>query len=206
MTRENDNLALERKLVVVFDVCSSTSILEDLRQTDNIHKWRNLLITLKENLRAESARLNMELYKFIGDGWIPLFPLDISRDQLLDFLNNLSTLFDVEFDSEIRPLLQGRPSPIGLTFGVDAGELVRLEMNDQIEYLGRPLNVASRLQNAAKDLPAGASYKALFAKHVYNSLPPVPVLDRDPRAKEVRLSLRNLRNNAECDFIEYQVL
>jgi hypothetical protein len=61
MIRENDNLALERKLVVVFDVCSSTSILEDLEQTDNLHKRRNLLITLKENLRAESARLNMEL-------------------------------------------------------------------------------------------------------------------------------------------------
>jgi class 3 adenylate cyclase len=79
-------------------------------------------------------------------------------------------------------------------------------MNDQIEYLGRALNVASRLQNATKELACGASYRALFAKHVYNSLLPVPEPNRDPRAKEVRLSLRNLSNNVQCDFIEYQLL
>jgi class 3 adenylate cyclase len=206
MTRENESLILERKLVVVFDICSSTSILEDLKQTDNIHKWRNLLITFKENLLAESVGLQMQLYKFIGDGWIVLLPVDISRPQLLDFLWDLSTLFDTEFDSQIWPLLQRQPGPVGLTFGVDAGELVRLEMNDQIEYLGRPLNVATRLQNATKELAGGASYKALFARHVYNSLLPVPEPNRDPRAKQVRLSLRNLSNNIECDFIEYQVL
>jgi class 3 adenylate cyclase len=206
MTRENEQLILERKLVVVFDICSSTSILEDLKQTDNLQIWRNVLIALKENLLAESAKLNMRLYKFIGDGWILLLPDDVSRDMLFDLLISLSALFDADFDSMIRPLLQRQPAPVGLTFGIDAGELVRLEMNNQMEYLGRAINVASRLQSAAKELAGGCWYKALFAKHVFNSLPPASAACRDPRAKEVRLSLRNLSNNVECDFIEFRVL
>lgn len=191
-TRQYEQLDLERKLVVVFDICSSTSILEDLKQTDNIHKWRDLLIRLKEDLLAESSRLHMQLYKFIGDGWILLFPADISSDQLLDFLSHLSMLFDVQFDSQIYPVLQRTPIPIGLTFGIDAGELVRLEMKDQTEYVGRALNVASRLQSATRELPGDAGYRALFAKHAYNSLPPPFPADREQRAKVVPLPLRNL--------------
>ena len=206
MTRENENLTLERKLVIVFDICSSTSILEDLKQTDNVQKWRNFLIALKDTLLFETEGLEVQIYKFIGDGWIFLLPVDISRDQLLEFLASLCNFFDSCFNTQIRPHLQRQPSPVGLTFGVDAGELVRIEMNDQIEYLGRPLNVASRLQNAIKELAGGPEYKALFSKHAYNSLSLTQQHERDPRAKEVRLSLRNISNNAESDFIEYQLV
>ena len=32
MTRESEGLAVERRLVVVFDICSSTTILEELKR------------------------------------------------------------------------------------------------------------------------------------------------------------------------------
>jgi hypothetical protein len=206
MTRQNENLALERHLVVVFDICSSTSILEDLKQTDHLREWRDVLIGLKNFLVGEFAPPLLQPYKFIGDGWILFLPPDISRVQLFEFLRDLSRVYDMLFDGQIRPLLQHIPSPVGLTFGVDSGELVKLEMNEQVEFLGRALNVASRLQGATKELAGDVAYKALFSKHAYNSLPPEAPVIPTLRAREVRLSLKNLSNNVECDLIEYQVL
>jgi len=58
---------------VFFDICSSTTILEDLLRTDNQVRWRNLLILLKKFLSAEAKTQPFLLYKFIGDGWILLF-------------------------------------------------------------------------------------------------------------------------------------
>jgi hypothetical protein len=47
MTRENDEMSEVQATVLVFDICSSTDILEDLHRTENVYKWRNLLIRLK---------------------------------------------------------------------------------------------------------------------------------------------------------------
>jgi class 3 adenylate cyclase len=174
MTREDEGLTIERKLVVVFDICSSTTILGDLKDTDNLASWRNLLIYLKDFLRDQGQALGVDLYKFIGDGWILLFPDKVSREKLCDFLTLLSRRFSAHFEKDIAPLLQQPVSPTGLMFGVDAGELIRLEMNEGIEYLGRAINVASRLQACTKDLPVGPSYRALFSKHSINLLGPPP--------------------------------
>jgi hypothetical protein len=58
MTREDDAPTVVRKIVVVFDICSSTSVLEDLNSTDNLPRWRNLLIGLKTFLIEQSGHLN----------------------------------------------------------------------------------------------------------------------------------------------------
>lgn len=150
MTREDERPEVVRRLVVVFDACSSTTILEDLKQTDNLAAWRNLLIGLKQYLIDASADLDMELYKFVGDGWILLLPDRIDKQKLCDFLSGLSKWFDTTFNDEISDLLEHRPDPIGLTFGIDSGDLIRLEMNEQREYIGRAINVASRLQGQSK--------------------------------------------------------
>ena len=47
-------------------------------------------------------------------------------------------------------------------FGIDAGELIRLELNGQVEYLGRAINVASRLQSYTKELPVGHQLQGNF--------------------------------------------
>ena len=154
MTREDDKPTLVRKTVMVFDICSSTTILEDLKSTDNLERWRNLLIALKTFLVEHSAPLDYEVYKFIGDGWILLFLPHVSRDRLLGFISDLMQIFYSQFDNGVADLLQRTPEPLGITVGVDAGELIRLEMNEQIEYLGRALNVASRLQAATSRFPA----------------------------------------------------
>jgi len=205
-TVDADDLSVERKLVVFFDICSSTTILEDLKQTDNLACWRNFLIDLKDQLDKRGESLGMHPYKSQGDGWILLFPPSISRKSLGDFIGWMSHHFDVTFDSLIRPLLQGRPYPIGLTFGIDAGDLVRMEMHGREEFLGRAINVAARLQRATKSISENYGYTALFSKHSFNSMPPgSPYLD-DVEVVPVTVCLKNIRGGERSECLLYRPL
>jgi class 3 adenylate cyclase len=199
MTRVDEHPEAVRRLVVVFDICSSTSILEELKRRDNMHVWRNLLIEMKgcmEDLRHHEIE-ELEIYKFVGDGWILLLPEDISKESLKKLLSGLSAAFIKIYHDNIRHLLERVPQTIGLTFGVDDGELVRLEMNNQIEYIGRPINVAARLQDAVKKLPH-PEYTALFSMPCFNAL-----LDggKDEYAKIQRVELRNITGGENYDCI-----
>jgi class 3 adenylate cyclase len=146
--------------------------------------------------------LGFEIYKFIGDGWILLFPTDITKIQLTDFLTRLSAEYDSSFDFVMADLLQPNSKPRGLTFGMDEGELIRIEMNDQIEYLGRPINVASRLQGATKDLPGRPEYKALLSKNFSKLLGTPP----DIGLTSVRVNLRNISGGDQYECLQYLAL
>src|SRR5260370_730791 len=76
-----------RRIVIVMDICSSTAILEELKRTDNLEKWEEFLTNLQGGLEALRDFLRMEIYKFIGDGWILLLPPDTKLDTLLEFLD-----------------------------------------------------------------------------------------------------------------------
>jgi hypothetical protein len=189
MARGTEVSSRERHLVVVFDICSSTTILEDLKRTDNLGAWRNLLIHLKDYLIEEGASLKMNLYKFIGDGWVLLFPDDVPKTELCALLCELSRSYEAQFDACVKPLLSQEPSPIGLMFGIDAGELIRLELNGQFEFVGRAINVASRLQSYTKELPGGPSNKVIFSKNSFNSPAPPPT---GLEVEAIKVSLRNI--------------
>jgi class 3 adenylate cyclase len=189
MARGTDVSSRERHLVVVFDICSSTTILEDLKRTDNLSAWRNLLIYLKDYLLEKGAPLELNLYKFIGDGWVLLFPDAVPKIELCGMLCELSKSYEAQFEASIRPLLSQEPNPIGLMFGIDSGELIRLELNGQFEYLGRAINVASRLQSYTKELPDGPSYKVIFSKNSFNSPAPPPT---GLAVESIKVSLRNI--------------
>jgi class 3 adenylate cyclase len=189
MTREDEKLSIERRVVMVVDIRSSTSMLEDLKQTDNLAVWRNLLINQKELIWGQYAFSRVEPYKFIGDGWILLFPEDIKRSEMVDFLGEMSRQFDMNYDL-VKDFLQRRPPKVGLTFGIDSGELIKLEMNGQTEYIGRAINVAARLQGFAKDLPSSADYQSVFSKHSFNQM---MGFHKDKlNVREVKASLRNI--------------
>ena len=189
MLKETEQLGRERYLVVVFDICSSTTILEDLKRTDNLGAWRNLLIYLKDYVTEKGAPLRMDLYKFIGDGWVLLFPNNVPKMALCAFLSKLCKTFEVQFEASIKPLLSQEPSPVGLMFGIDSGELIRMVLGNQVEYVGRAINVASRLQSYTKELPGGPAYKVIFSKNSFNSpAPPPSGLTVEP----IKVSLRNI--------------
>jgi class 3 adenylate cyclase len=188
VTEPREELALESRFVVVFDICSSSNILEELIVRQNLAPMRNLLIDLKKFLQKRAEKVGFETYKFIGDGWIVLFPLSTTGSTLVTFLEDLSRYFRRRLRSAVIPHLERSPSIVGLTFGVDAGPLIRLQMMGKIEYIGRPINIASRLQGAIKDKDDNPAYKVLFSKPAFNQLK----LDADFR--DIRAATRTLRN------------
>ena len=194
-------MSIIRRAVMVVDIRSSTSILEDLKQTDNLARWRNLLIGLKEFVIDRRSAIGVEPYKFVGDGWILLFPENISKTEFTEFLTDFSTQFDMSFDGNISGFLQRRPAQIGLTFGVDSGELVQLEMNENIEYLGRAINVAARLQDAAKRIEHADSYQALFSNNSFNTM--ASPHDHQIRVRSVSVSLKNVANGDRYECLAY---
>jgi len=169
MTRPEDSLRKEEKIVVTVDICSSTVILEDLLNTNNIKKWRDLLIWLKEYLEKESKKMRANLYKFTGDGWIILFNPK-KRENIIPFLSELSKQFEYEFRDKIENILDSPPDIIGLTFGIDEGPLVKMTMRNNIEYIGRAINVACRLQGVIDDMDIKAGYRAFMSHRLYNPM------------------------------------
>src|SRR2546423_5406593 len=100
MTKPNDNVVRQTKIVVASDICSSTAILEDLLRSESQARWRNLLIGLKEFLARAAGQLPLVPYKFVGDGWILLFDTDIRSRALFRFLEQYCKRYD-ELFSEI---------------------------------------------------------------------------------------------------------
>jgi class 3 adenylate cyclase len=193
-TSKPEQVLLTEKLVVFFDICSSSKILEDLQQTGNLKKYRDLLITIKEFLQAKQEEGVCEMYKFIGDGWVLLFSTEIAGKDFAGFLVELAELFR-EALKVICPKLQRTPPVLGLTFGVDKGQLIELVMSESKEYIGRPLNIAARLQGAVKEGDDHPEYKALISKPTFDDL-------RVPGSFAREETKRNLRNIALGDNYE----
>jgi hypothetical protein len=170
------------KIVVVFDLCSSSQIMEDLLLSDRFDRYETFLTCVKRwlmNWSEQHSRVRgqFELYKFTGDGWILLFPATISGKALVNSMYNLCEMINAELARHIIPSLSSMPAILGATLGVERGNLVRMMMNEQEEYVGRALNVACRLQSAVKEKESnqtdegrlgGNCYKAFVSAHLYN--------------------------------------
>lgn len=188
---------LNRKIVVFFDICSSTRIVEDLIATHNTHKWADLQIDLKSYLfeQSRAKEREFEIYKFLGDGYILLFPASYHPATLLEVLSGICRHFATIYAKDIKPLLDRPPKISGITVGIDAGRLIRLKMRNRIEYLGRALNVAARLQGAIKDKDAKPAGKALISAHYCSHL---KKLLPNYKVTRVKRSLRNIGEDITC--------
>src|SRR5262249_10620578 len=143
-------------IVVAFDLCSSSQIMEDLLLSDKFDHYEAFLTCVKRWLmnwtdKHSSPKGHFDLYKFTGDGWILLFPATISGEALIDFMYNLCEMINAELIRHIIPSLSSVPSVIGATLGVEEGQLIRMTMNEREEYVGRAVNIACRLQDAVKE-------------------------------------------------------
>jgi class 3 adenylate cyclase len=198
MTQETEEVRREEKVAVVFDICSSTAILEDLRLTNNEKAWRDLIIALKQFLREKETESSLSSYKFIGDGWILLFPRNYNGTALLKFLQELTALFQYHYEFVLEQL-NSPPKISGLTFGVDFGPLIRFEMMERDEYVGRPLNMASRLQSALSKINGNPANKVLFTTPTFSHL---RIRESAWVTRRVSVQLRNIRGGEEVKCIE----
>lgn len=137
MTTETDLAMTEPRIVVIFDICSSTDVLEDLNRTDNVVEWRNFLIWAKNYLRDRAKKFSFDLNNFTGDGWLLLFDNDASGKNVFEVLTNFCRRFEKRFNEKIRPILEAPPDVVGMTFGMDRGRLLKVRMNQRNEYVGR---------------------------------------------------------------------
>ncbi len=170
MTDRTDELKIEERIVLVTDICSSSEVMEDLLRTGNIANWRNLLINFKEQLATLSQQLHFNLYKFTGDGWIILFDSDYNGREIIEFISDLSMKFEAEFKESIFGYLENPPDITGLTFGMDYGLLVHIEMMERQEYVGRAINLACRLQGAITETDILTGYRAIISNRLFRSM------------------------------------
>lgn len=157
-------------VTVAFDMCSSSKIIEDLSRTQGLVQYDRLMKNLHLWLWSNAKAFNFILYKFTGDGWIVLFPaLKTDGESLMRFLVKLSRQHNSLWRKLIEDHLESIPESMGLTFGIERGELRKVVLGNEIEFVGRALNVACRLQSAVKDKGPAPDYRCLFSRKVYNT-------------------------------------
>lgn len=195
MTTQRAVTKTTKKVVVIFDISSSTSILENLLINEQQTKWRNLLIGLKSFLRTKSDELDFITYKFIGDGWILLFPIDCDGVVLLNFISELCEKYN-ELIKIVEEALSTSINNMGLTFGIDKGTVIYMTMNRTKEYVGRPINIASRLQGSIKDRDKYPQGKVLLSKYTFNDFTKSQriIIKSKYKVSDVKRNLKNVLN------------
>jgi hypothetical protein len=190
-------------LVVVFDMCSSSDVLEELTLRGDLRRYDELLTSIKAYLANAQGKVLFDPYKFTGDGWILLFPASAIGELVFEFLQNLCRFFKKEFNDRVLRHLE-RPLPMtGLTFGIEKGPLRAIIMSGQREYIGRSLNIACRLQASIRDKDDSPAYKALVSNAAYITY--FSAAARGVTVYKVRRKLRNIRGGAYiyCKKIEF---
>ena len=184
-------------IVVAFDMCSSSNIVDHLSKTGNVGPLSVFFAEMRRHLVNEQQRtVQFELHKFMGDGWLLLFPPNTDGGRLLTFLEGLCLFFAVAFRRSLLPNLARPPSVVGICFVIDKGELVSITMDGRQEYIGRAINVECRLQAALKDRGGSPAYSALVSNRVYTEY----FAKTTPhRVRKVTRKLRNINDGAEVE-------
>jgi hypothetical protein len=199
------------RIVVAFDLCSSSQIMEDLLLSEKFDQYEAFLVCIKRWLMNWTDKYlpgkgHFELYKFTGDGWLLLFPGATHGEALIEFMRNLCDMINAELARHIIPNLSSMPSLLGATLGVEEGNLIKMTMNERDEYVGRALNIACRLQSAVKDKePHPCHYKALVSARFYNER--FARLRIPYKAEAATCSLRNILSGSgfACQKIDFTV-
>ncbi len=166
----DDDAIVHDLVVVAFDMCSSSRMLEDLTRTGSLKQYDRMLKNLRLWLAANALSSKFALYKFTGDGWILLFPAPtVTGEGLMSFLLRLSKKHQSFREHFVDGHLESRPDSVGLTFGLDMGPVRKLILGNEVEFVGRPINVACRLQSAVKDKKPGPDYRCLMSRKIYNT-------------------------------------
>jgi len=199
------------RIVVAFDLCSSSQIMEDLLLSEKFDRYETFLTCVKRwlmnwtnNHAPDNGRF--ELYKFTGDGWILLFPATTKAKALVASMSSLCEMISAELERHIIPSLSSVPSVLGATIGIEEGKLIRMTMNEREEYVGRALNIACRLQDAAKQMePHSGCYTALVSASFYNER--LAKLSLPYKVEPATCSLRNILSGGgfACRKIDFTV-
>ncbi len=205
MTSRYEQIEIVKKIIVFFDICSSTSILDDLVRTENQKLWRDLLIEFKNYLRKKRSSLRFELYKFLGDGWILLFEPRPQGLEIFEFFEAMSARFLLLYRRHVKDVLTIRIPFVGLTFGMDIGSCIKFVMNEQREYTGRPLNVAGRLQGAIGQRDSSPQDKILLSNNLYATFKDKRSIQRKYKVWRVTRELKNISGGEDYRCLKVEL-
>jgi hypothetical protein len=109
--------------------------------------------------------------------------------RIAEFITGVRAVYRRCYDTDIRPALRQPPDKWGLKFGIDDGVLLKLRMEGREEYIGRPINIACRLQGLVTDGDMRDGCRALISCRTYDKIGHA-LSDFSPI--ETRRNLRNI--------------
>lgn len=134
-----------------------------------------------------------------------LFEYDCSGVDFFDFLMRLCAKYKQLYIKMIKPILEtDEVGNEGLTFGIERGSLIKIKLNRNIEYIGRPINIACRLQASIRDGDQGPQNKAIISSHFYNSL--TYKIDNDFHCIRVKRKLKNIIGGSSYNCVKILIL
>jgi class 3 adenylate cyclase len=158
-------------LILVLDIRSSSRIIQELTLNGTVQPYEDMIEHMKHYLNEKAgAKLRhdgapwFDLYKFTGDGWILVFDVaDVAKGELLPFLRGLTELH-LKWVRRALQHVDSRPpkSELGLTFGISRGRVSGITVNGRHEYIGRPINIACRLQKTVEKRNVAHATPAAF--------------------------------------------
>jgi hypothetical protein len=189
-----------RHIVVVFDLCSSTTIIEDLAKNDRVADYGKLADGMWAYLHTKTKSLRFDIYKFLGDGFILLFEDRAFVDDILVFCRDLAFFCEqllVWFKNEYLDL-ETLPRQ-GITIGIAEGPVWPIRtINVRGEFVGRPITLACRLQGALdkpSDINCALVQSSLY-KYVSNRL-------LKKACRSASYPLRNMGDGAKIKCYRY---
>ena len=89
-------------------------------------------------------------------------------------------------------MLDASISRVGLTSGMDIGRCIKIMMNGRQEYIGRPLNVAARLQGAIGQRDKKPQNKVVLSKSLFQAFEDRQRIMRRYKVWEIKRQLKNI--------------
>ncbi len=185
--------------VIVFDLCSSSVLLEKIQEQNELRVWKKFWEDIFKYLNKISSNgARCVVYKFIGDGFILLYRPQYAKS-ILSFCDSIKIYINGKVDSIVKEHINEYPERIGITIGIEKGKLIQMRLYGNIEYMGRAINVAARLQSILR-LPEHSN-KLLVSVAVKNE---IHEQINDRACKPVEVTLRNLYGNESVTCYEIE--
>lgn len=195
-----------KKGILIFDICSSTEILETLVNSGHENEYINLIRKMDDCLKILSQFFSFTNYKFLGDGFILVINSEIIKTEDVIYLSYIinkigNYLLNDITDNYVQISLKRK----GFTFGYDIGDVSDFHVANKLEFAGKPINLSSRLQGSLdKQEDAGCVLFSLEARNNIESKQFKTIINKSEKErtfknicgdKPIRCFYYNLENN-----------
>ena len=136
----------------------------------SLDSYSTMVSDLQSFLDKVKGEYNFETYKFLGDGYILLFHNSVGPEKIYEFSEELVDIGGKILSIYIEKHIQNSDLPRqGITIGVDSGILDK----SKDEYIGRPINIACRLQGKLDS--TDSVNRIIISKRVFSKIEDIAI-------------------------------